>query len=173
MSLLGETAPDFTDPLGLLAACHQRMLNHCRLLERMPAWLDEHGIDDELQHSVSSVMRYFNTAAAHHHADEEQDLFPLLVADPDLAALIDRLQLEHQSLEAHWQELADSLHLIQKKQKPPAFETTIGTFADAYRLHIEVENRNIIPVAADLLDHEQLHRLGVAMAQRRGVTSME
>ena len=35
MSLLRPAAPDFSDPLGLLAACHERMLANCALLQRM------------------------------------------------------------------------------------------------------------------------------------------
>ncbi len=173
MSLLGDAAPDFSDPLGLLAACHQRMLNHCQLLERMPAWLDEHGVDDEMQRGISSVLRYFNTAAIHHHEDEEQDLFPLLMKDPTLSALIERLQGEHRSLASHWRNLAAELDSLRNGHPTSAFANSIMAFTGAYRSHIDVENRDVLPIAATLLDEGQLHRLGVAMARRRSVTSME
>ena len=47
MSLLSPPAPDFNDPLGLLAACHQRILGFCDLLERLGPWIDANGLDKE------------------------------------------------------------------------------------------------------------------------------
>ena len=41
------TAPDFDDPIGLLLACHNKILSHCETLEQLPAHLVSHGPDEE------------------------------------------------------------------------------------------------------------------------------
>ena len=74
-----EQAPDFSDPLGLLKACHQRMLGFCDLLEKIIEHIKEHGVDADVNQSAQKVHRYFSSAAMFHHMDEEQDLFPLLI----------------------------------------------------------------------------------------------
>lgn len=172
MSLLRPAAPDFSDPLGLLAACHERMLANCALLQRMLEWLPAHGVDAEIRRSALQVMRYFETAARHHHADEELDLFPVLAQSPGLVPLIERLQSEHGLLEAAWEELAAQLQALLDGRDAPALESKVDAFVTAYGAHIETENAGVLPVARELLSAAQIATLGHAMARRRGVTSV-
>lgn len=171
MTLLRPTAPDFSDPLGLLAACHDRMAANCALLQRMLEWLPAHGVDDEIRAGATKVLRYFNTAARHHHADEEQDLFPVLVQSVRLAPLIERLQAEHAALEAAWEVLAVQLQALLDGRDAPALAARVNAFVTAYGAHIATENTEVLPAARALLSAAQIAALGRAMAQRRGVTS--
>lgn len=169
MSLLGEPAPDFSDPLALLAACHQRMLGLCDLLERLPAWINAHGVDDEAVTGARRVRHYFETAARLHHRDEEQDLFPLLHHDPALARLITELCREHAQLEDMWQPLAERLEQMEQQgSAPTGLEQAIAPFCSAYRRHIERENGELLPRAGTLLSAQQCATLGARMAARRG-----
>ena len=52
-----ESAPDFTDPLGLLRACHQRMLDHCERLLRLADHLQDHGADSDAQQAAAATAR--------------------------------------------------------------------------------------------------------------------
>lgn len=168
VSLLGQPAPDFSDPLGMLAACHGRMLGFCDLLDRLPAWIGEHGIDEEVHTGCQRVIRYFSTAARLHHQDEEDDLFPLLVGNADMVELITRLRAEHQTLESAWQALERQLDgVLEARHDPQALATTIGQFCTAYRAHIDIENRHLLPKARTLLGTDRLTRLGESMAARR------
>lgn len=172
MTLLGEPAPDFSDPLALLGACHQRMLDFCDLLDRLPAWINEHGVDDEVIAAAGRVMRYFDSAARLHHQDEEHDLFPLLDNDPQLAALVDALRHEHQDLEASWTVLANALReMVRQRNAPADLATTIAPFCSAYRGHIAREDGTLLPRAAQLMTVGQLAALGISMAARRSIGS--
>lgn len=169
MTELPGTAPNFYDPLGLLAACHDRILTHCKLLGRIV----EHHARGELGPAVhgacAQVARYFTTAAGQHHEDEEHDLFPMLVqARPGLQPLITRLRAEHGRLEALWENLAPAL------ARPEDLNTAdlaarVTAFRSAYENHIALENTELIPVAREQLGKDDLARLGKAMASRRGV----
>jgi hemerythrin-like domain-containing protein len=168
VSLLGTTAPDFSDPLGLLAACHQRILSQCELLEHMQPWLQSRGVDRQARESAQRVLRYFNTAGVLHHQDEELDLFPMLGDGHDSRVLIDRLCAEHRDLERRWAELALQLEgLLNDHYDREAFDIRVAAFCAGYRRHIEVEDNLLLVQAKDLLSTAQVRQLGESMAARR------
>src|SRR5580765_8493471 len=79
MSALFPTpSADFDHPIDILDGCHERILRNCATLERLAAHTLSHGSDAEAGVAAAGVMRYFDTAGAHHHRDEEDDLFPAL-----------------------------------------------------------------------------------------------
>lgn len=160
-------APDFSDPLGLLRACHERILGHCTLFLRLREHIARHGIDSEADAALGRARRYFSEAAPHHHADEEQDLFPLLARqDPTLARLTAELAEQHHELDAQWERLAPLLS-EPTQADPDALLAAAEGFARASRAHVERENTELLPAAARLLTPEQLVMLGDAMARRR------
>jgi hemerythrin-like domain-containing protein len=173
-TLISEPAPDFTDPLGLLAACHRRMLGFCGLLGRMPAHLAMYGIDEEATDAALRVMHYFDTAAVLHHLDEERDLFPLLARQTALAPLIDRLQAQHRELECQWQTLVWQLRQIPGGTlEAAAFREAAERYGGTCREHIDREETQLLPAARACLDSRQLRALGHAMAVRRGQTGVD
>lgn len=168
MSLLDPPAPDFSDPLGLLAACHQRMLGFCALLERLEPWLESHGVDKEATDSARGVMRYFSTAGELHHQDEELDLFPMLSGDATLRPLVRRLQAEHRELEQLWSALARELDgLLDGRHRQAELHAAVAPFCYAYRRHIRDEENHILPQAKARLSEAQLRTLGASMRARR------
>ncbi|HEY0633874.1 MAG TPA: hemerythrin domain-containing protein [Gammaproteobacteria bacterium] len=165
-----ETAPDFSDPLGLLRACHQRMLDHCERLLKLADHLQRHGADDEALKAAAAIYRYFTTSARHHHADEEQDLFPRLARESlKLADLVHRLKQEHGELDALWRELEPLLLRPATIADPLAFHELCSRFAVAYRGHIHTENSELLEMARHILSQAELKKLGASMAERRGV----
>lgn len=169
MSLFGSAAPGFDEPLGMLRACHERILRQCDTLVKLAAHIRAHGVDNDARVAATQVHRYFSTAGQHHHADEEEDLFPLLQAHPELQAILAGLQDDHRAMEAAWAALAPLL-------ADPASLADVGdlaqraeSFRALYTRHIDVENNRLLPQAATLLSADQLARLGACMARRRGV----
>lgn len=105
-------------PLEMLAACHIRIQRQCATLRRLAAHLAEHGADAQARSAAAGVLRYFDTAAPQHHADEEQDLFPALIesmagSDPVcLKGMTQGLRDEHSELETAWARLRPRLQAI-------------------------------------------------------------
>lgn len=160
-------APGFDDPLGLLAACHERIENHCQTLLRLQEHVVTHGFDADAQLTARRVLHYFDEAGRRHHEDEEQDLQPLLLPYRNDIRLQewDRLMAEHRSLEALYKPLAEVLAAHDPGQRSlPA-----GPFVDLMRTHLVVENTLILPAARSLLTASELTELGQAMARRRGI----
>jgi len=169
--LFPEQAPDFSDPLGLLRACHERVLNSCDLLLAVCDKLDQGEPDGDTVQAAGQVHRYFSTAAKLHHQDEEEDLFPLLVRTSlKVAQIIHDLKQDHQKIDALWQQLQPQLAKLRSVEDSVAFRELAEEFVSAYREHIEKENEELLEMAVHILSTKQQKSLGEAIAKRRGVT---
>ncbi|TAK51602.1 MAG: hemerythrin domain-containing protein [Betaproteobacteria bacterium] len=171
---LFEPPPGIEVPLEMLAACHGRIERQCATLRRLVLHLTRHGADPEARTAAANVMRYFDTSAVHHHADEEADLFPALIesmAGSDAACLremIQGLKSDHRALEAAWDRLRRVLERIAAGEGVPLAADDVEALAGLYERHIEREETELLPMAARLLSEEELARIGRAMRERRG-----
>ena len=148
--------------------------------------------------AAKGVIRYFTTAALHHHTDEEDDLFPALpeaMAGSDAACLrtlTESLRCEHRVLAAHWRHLQpllgkvgadettalqggrakNALLAVADGETPPEgeFAAAATALVVAYTQHIQRENDELLPLAARLLSPNDLARLGQAMTDRRRIS---
>lgn len=166
-----EPAPDFSDPLGLLRACHLRVIAHCDTLERLAAHLTEQGCDEEVCQAAARVQRYFSSAGQHHHEDEEQDLFPALARlSPQLADRIHHLHAEHTELDTLWEVLEPQLMEPAAIEDASAFAALAVRYAETQREHVRQEDEGLLKEARELFNAEQLRTLGQSMAARRGIS---
>ena len=177
----GHAAPTggFEVPIEMLAACHHRVERQCATLRRLTRHLGTHGVDTDARIAAAAVLRYFDTAARDHHADEEVDLFPALVesmAGSDAVCirdLIDALTLDHRALEAHWQRLRGSLKEIADGSLSQLTDADVEAFIALYERHIAREEHELLPMAHRLLSDDALDRVGRAMRERRGINLPE
>lgn len=163
-------------PLDMLGACHTRVEKQCRTLERLAPHLIQHGSNADACEAATAVLRYFDIAAVHHHADEEQDLFPALLeamAGSDAVCIRDLCRMlsdEHRMLEQHWQQLRTVLQAIAQGLPAELTPDRVSAFTSAYRSHMAREDQELIPMARRLLGELALEQMGRAMAQRRGLS---
>ncbi|MBA3023762.1 MAG: hemerythrin domain-containing protein [Gammaproteobacteria bacterium] len=164
-------APSFDDPLEMLQACHGRITAQCDTLQRLVAHLQMQGNDEQAGQAARAILRYFDTAGQYHHQDEEQDLFPALLAsgDSEAAAYVAKLLEEHKVMDAAWQALRPLLVAIAEDSANTLDADVVAHFIDSYARHIAFENSQLLPLATTLLDTQQLQLLGRCMAERRGV----
>ncbi len=159
---LPEQLPGFDDPIGLLRACHKKMLAHCELLEGL--------LTDPDPAAAQQVLRYFSTNAVTHHQDEEEDLFPRLNRQSmKLADLVHRLKKDHVELDRLWSGIAAGLRQLSQARGDPAFSEAVQVFCALSRDHIARENTEFLPLASSSLSSMALGEIGEAMAARRGV----
>jgi len=168
--VLPTPAPGFDQPLALLRACHERIQRQCATLDKLVAHLRTHGLDAEARRAAAEVHRYFTTAGRHHHADEEQDLFPLLRGDPSLALLLAGLESDHRRMESLWSQLEPLLAAPDTITDIDALAARVRDFAALYAAHIERENSELLPRAEQLISGPLLAVIGERMARRRGAT---
>jgi hemerythrin-like domain-containing protein len=171
-SINKKPAPSFNTPLDMLHACHDRIMDQCATLQKLMQHLPMHGCDTQAQQAAQAILRYFDTAGQFHHQDEEVDLFPLLSAcsNPDADKLMQQLLAEHQSMDAMWGNLRSQLQEIADGKTANLERKIVADFSLAYGRHVMLENMKLLPLAAKLLDDEQLQVMGKNMAHRRGVS---
>jgi hemerythrin-like domain-containing protein len=165
-------APSFDDPLEMIQACHEKILRQCDTLRKLGPHLDEHGCDEAAQQAAQGILRYFDTAGMFHHQDEELDLFPTLRAcentdQAHLQALLERLLAEHIVMMSAWNELRVVLLTLAGGTGTLLNAELSERFIGYHTAHIEIEEAELIPLAARTLSMQQLEPMGKRMAQRR------
>ena len=161
------------DPLAHLQECHQRIEQELGALERLAEHMSERGADTLAHSAAKGILRYFDGSAAQHHADEDEDLFPLLRARaaaagrPEVAAAIEELEREHAAMDALWRRLRDTLADIAAMTQAPLHAEDVARFAWLYRRHMQREGLLILPFAREALTAEDLAELTERMAGRR------
>jgi hemerythrin-like domain-containing protein len=171
LELIGDReAASFDDPVGMLRACHGRIERQLVTLERLARHLPIHGADDNARSAARGLLRYFDNAAPHHHADEEASVFPRLLARTSEAReLVARLGAQHEHLDACWRKLRPLMSGIASGQRanlPPALALE---FAQRYGEHVAHENEALLPLCGERLTRNDLDAIGAEMAARRGV----
>jgi hemerythrin-like domain-containing protein len=175
-ALPGFSAPaaGFDEPLAMLDACHERVRRSLDLLLRINERVEAGRVDEAVQRAAADVLRYFDIAAPQHHEDEEQHIFPRLLAgsaDPDVRAAILQLQEDHLWMEAQWGRLRTSLAGLATGHVEAygrEHAEAARLFAATYGAHLVTEDTVVLPAAAALLDAEALRAMGLEMARRRG-----
>ncbi len=167
-SLIG-VAPGLDEPLEILEACHGRIENQLVTLERLVAHLREKDVDESVRKAIASVVRYFESAGAHHHEDEEIDLFPHLskVTGGTVDGLIGELLSDHILMGQGWIAVKEALLEVNAGISVVLDEVKINVFADIYRRHIQRENHELLPLARAVLSAADLKSLSLSMTNRR------
>jgi hemerythrin-like domain-containing protein len=172
--MANRPVPSFDQPLEMLEACHERIQAQLGTLEHLGPHLERNGCDAEAKSGAHAVLRYFDTAGAFHHQDEDQDLFPVLrvkataLERQDVAAAIEELQQEHEAMDAQWKLLRERLQAVAAGEPRIAAED-IARFVWLYRRHMDREATAVLPFARHALDASERATLGKRMAARRNV----
>jgi len=178
LNLHRSPAAGFDEPFEMLLACHERVQRMLALLLRLADHLAALGADHDARQAARDVMRYFDQAGPAHHEDEERHLFPLLLAQggPAVAAVVRRLQHDHQAMVEQWRAVrADLVEIEAGRWRPGPLGRLAEArprwqaYADLYAAHIEAEESQAYPAARPLLPASALRAMGQEMAQRRGV----
>ena len=168
---------DFDHPIEILDQCHQRIRRTCDLLVRIAAHIRARGCDEDARDAALLVVRFFDTAGAHHHRDEEDDLFPALIhyAPSDelnaVRCLVFKLRAQHAELDTMWAGLRPQVLSIAARDETELTVEIAQSFAAATEKHIATEEAELLPLARRVLGEGLLVRLGTSMARRRGLAA--
>lgn len=107
-------------PLDEFAHCHEGILHKLDELGRLPALLAPAA---EARRIAAEALTFFESAVLQHHAEEERELFPAVLAsatqgdERDLVqALVERLVKEHREVERTWQHLKPQIKAVAQGQ---------------------------------------------------------
>lgn len=151
------------EPLEHLMACHRRIEERLETLERAAAHLEDR--PEEALGAFRSAFAFLDTSGALHTADEEESLFPRLMAALERGERAYLAGLEHDHTEAHriYTELKLSL------DRPAQARHLVERLCALYRAHIASEDEVLQEYARVHLSAEQLAEIGREMKDRRGL----
>lgn len=167
----------FDQPLGLLSDCHRRIEHFLQVLTMAEERTRGCALTASQRTDLEAAIRYFETAAPRHIADEELSLFPRLRACGDLAATqaletVARLEGDHRVAERHHQAvdtfvrrwLADG---ELQTADADALRGHLAALHGIYQQHIAIEDRELFPAATRLLSPTDIEQIGREMKARR------
>ncbi|MGE5357891.1 MAG: hemerythrin domain-containing protein [Bacteroidales bacterium] len=175
------TRPDhgFDEPLGLLSDCHRRIERFLGAMLGVTRQLRGETLDESSRTVLLQSIRYFNTSAPRHTADEEASLFPRLRASADpraaqtlatLAALeSDHREAEerHAAVDALVTRWIDRNRLSEEETEQ--LSVHLEALSALYARHIGIEDHELFPAAGEILSASEIEAVGREMAGRRGV----
>lgn len=171
---LDATAAAFDEPLAMLHACHERVHRSLSQLREIGERVAAGRVDGAVHRAAADVLHYFDRAAPHHHEDEEQHIFPCVLAhtrDDTVRAAVLRLQEDHLAMEARWARLRVPLAALANGRGDAYDMAQIdaaASFCALYDAHAQSEEVLVFPLAALLLDDDTRRAIGAEMSRRRG-----
>jgi pyridoxamine 5'-phosphate oxidase len=171
--------PDFTNPLGLLVHCHERIEAHLSSLERAAEILragDRRSLPRVFA-AIDMAGAHFATPGVKHTEDEEVSLFPRLrerggAAGQDALAAMAELESQHRRGEQLHAEFDQLVGILPRDGSAEAkdvdrFNEVVTGLTTLYRPHILLENNFVFPLAAEVLPASEIQALGEEMRARR------
>ncbi|WP_298402514.1 pyridoxamine 5'-phosphate oxidase [Janthinobacterium sp.] len=172
---LFDSVPGFDQPIAVLKHCHDKIRKQLTTLHNLLGHLGQNGNTPEAQQAAKAVLQYFNKAAHLHHADEEQDLMPMLQATATgedaalLATLVPGILADHQRMDQAWLTLRPELDAIAAGTDSQLSHDGVRDYIAAYQAHMAKEEGQLAPMAKRLFSAQQMEQLGTAMQRRRGI----
>ena len=174
MTLPVQAKPPLEDGFDQLDVCHRQTVLTLGKLAALVARLKRHGCDATARSLAAEIVAHFSTNARQHHEDEEQHVFPQLLAngDPDVEQAVLRLKQDHGWLEEDWRELAPQLEAVAAGQTGYDLDTlehAVPVFIALSHDHIALEESCIYPQARARLRKGERREIGREMAMRRRI----
>lgn len=172
MTTSSPASEHINEPILDFSLCHEGILNKLDMLGELPALLAPAARAREV---AGGALEFFKEAIFEHHADEERELFPAVLASAKKGDERDRVQLmvkrltqEHRELEAQWKRLGSGLKKVAKGQASDVDAAAIQQLVAQYRAHAAFEEREFLPLSQEILGRNSNHMaaLGLSLHMR-------
>lgn len=164
----------FEDPIGMLKDCHRRIEHFLDILCVVAERAANRGLTEEERSAVKASLQYFHVGGERHTLDEEESLFPrlLAVAPKETNDVLTRLERDHgdaedlhASVDWLYTEWISEGALRALEQASLLAQTR--SLKRLYTDHILVEETEVFPRAALALDSDSLAEMGREFSIRR------
>lgn len=166
------------EPLTNFSQCHVGITRQLGLLAELPPLL---GPAARARQIARDSVAFFHGAVREHHAEEEQELFPAVLASAhrgpereQVQVMVDRLVAEHRQIEAMWSRLEPALRAVGKGQDAEVDAAAVQRLVDTYLGHARYEEQEFLPLSQTILGRNGNHMaaLGIALHMRHSVPAM-
>lgn len=155
-------------PLENFSNCHAGILRHLTDLGDLPALLAP---AERARRIAADAVSFFREAMFEHHAEEEKDLFPAVLASARpgdehvrVQAMIQRLTQEHRAVEALWKHLEPGLKQVAKGHESSVDTQELERLVTQYTAHAAYEEREFLPLSQEILGRNANHMAALGMS---------
>ena len=155
-------------PIQDFSTCHIGILKKLDRLGTLPELLDA---ASRARQTAQEALDFFREAIFEHHAEEERELFPAVLASATegeerdtVKAIAQRLTSEHRYLEAHWKQLEPGLRRVARGQDAELQSSAVQHMVDQYSAHARYEESEYLPLAHAILSRNGKHMEALALA---------
>ena len=164
-----------TTPIEDFSQCHAGILGHLQSLGSLPALLEPAA---RARRIAADTVAFFRAAVFEHHAEEEKELFPAVLASAQkgderqrVQQLVDALTAEHRQVEAAWSKLEPQLKAVAKGRDSDVDPADIEALVKAYQAHARFEEDVFLPLSQTIRGRNDHHMaaLGLSMHMRHAL----
>lgn len=168
---------DYSNPLGLLSDCHRRIEQFLGVLIEVTDQARGAELNEDQRNGLEVALKYFREASPKHTSDEEESLFPRMLASSDERARaaisqLDELHGDHEKADAAHAEVEAlgsqwlSVGTLSS-ESTDRLKALLERLQSTYEKHIAVEDHEIFPLAGQILSNADIAAVGQEMAARR------
>ena len=159
-------------PISDFSNCHTGILRGLDAFAQLPGLLEAAARARLIAEQVQAV---FDDAVIDHHAQEEEELFPAVLASACSGAerekvkeITDRLTREHREVEAIWKHLAPQVKKVAKGQGVTLDVEEVERLVTTYAAHARYEEAVFLPLSVEILGRNANHMaaLGLSLHMR-------
>lgn len=139
--------------------CHARILAELKRFGGLPGLLTQPALAGAL---ADDTLQFFRSKVFAHHAEEEQDLFPLVLARAaqgdewdSIRAMTQRLTQEHRQIESRWAQLEPELAKLARGEVARLDGASVQTLVQDYIAHAGFEESVFLPLCRTVLERTQ------------------
>lgn len=155
-------------PLVNFSNCHVGIVSQLERLEELPALLAP---ADLARRTAQRALEFFPKAVYEHHAEEEKELFPAVLASATegvehmrVETLVNHLVLQHRRLEHLWESLVSDLKKIAKGQGHQLNTTALKDLVSTYQAHATMEEEEFLPLSEEILGRNSNHMAALGLS---------
>lgn len=162
-------------PVQGFAHCHAGIIGHLQQLGTLPELLEPARRAREI---AARTLKFFDEVIVEHHAEEERELFPAVLASATkgeerdrVRGITERLTHEHRQIEAAWKALAPPLKVVAKGGDAALDAQAVAALVNDYLGHARYEEAEFLPLSQEILARNGNHlaALGLSLHLRHSV----
>jgi hypothetical protein len=159
-------------PIAAFSHCHESIRAQLRDLGELPALLAPAA---RARAIARGALDFFGSVVLAHHADEERELFPAVLASAaagpehdEVRVLVERLTADHRRIEAQWAQLKPGLEQVAKGHDSELDVGQLAALVTRYAAHADHEEQFFLPLAQTVLGRNVNHMeaLGLSLHLR-------
>lgn len=159
-------------PLNIFSNCHAGIVVQLDRLHELPALLGPAALARKV---AQQSLDFFKKAVFEHHAEEEQALFPAVLASAtrgeeklEIEKITKRLVAEHRALESLWERLAPALKKVAAGKDTALDPALLVELVKDYQAHALFEETHFLPKAHTILsrNHNHMEALDLTLHMR-------